>query len=168
MYGLPPIHQTRMFSVASGRGLIEAPTQSAASSACRRFPWHRAAASLKHNGDVDEQLLFCRFPWHRAAASLKPFDEQVVARLAGGFPWHRAAASLKRTGKTRASVTSAGFPWHRAAASLKPLRVGLQVVQVRVRFPWHRAAASLKPGSVLAATSRLMFPVFRGIGPRPH
>ena len=70
------------FSAASGRGLIEACRVATQQTRCAAgFPRHRAAASLKRDGDVDE------------------------GPAAGGFPRHRAAASLKHTTRTGASST---------------------------------------------------------------
>ena len=60
------------FSVASGRGLIE------------------ATAAGRYDGDGA-----VRFPWHRAAASLKQDLRALLSGFPDGFPWHRAAASLK-------------------------------------------------------------------------
>ena len=62
----------RMFSAASGRGLIEA-----------------NAPARGHNGHGTG------FPRHRAAASLKPLAETMTRPLLMSFPRHRAAASLK-------------------------------------------------------------------------
>ena len=84
------------FSVASGRGLIEATGLGKGCKVCKGFPWHRAAASLKPGRTRRSAPGSAGFPWHRAAASLKP-DLPAGEDRAGRrrFPWHRAAASLK-------------------------------------------------------------------------
>ena len=130
------------FSAASGRGLIEAPRPaSTRGRRSRRFPRHRAAASLKLLG----------------GPALRPADDPFSAASGRGL--------IEAPCRWRSRAGAGTFS---AASGRGLIEAGLEksMFRVSLSFPRHRAAASLKrqPPATVSTPPR----VFRGIGPRPH